>query len=408
MAPDTHPEGALAGVRVLDLSRILAGPWCTQTMADLGADVVKVESPAGGDDTRKWGPPFMESADGGRSDAAYFACCNRNKRSVSVDFSTPEGAGIVKDLAAAADVLVENYKVGGLKKYGLDHDSLKKANPGLIYCSITGFGQSGPYAHRPGYDFLIQGMGGLMSITGQPDGTPGAEPVKVGVAICDLFTGMNAATAILAALNHRQRTGQGQYIDCSLMDAQVAMLANQGSNWLNGAMEPGRMGNNHPNVVPYRAYPARDGFVIVTCGNDSQFERLCAALERPELSADPRFASNEARNNNRGEIDGILSELISALGKDEVIGILEAANVPCGPINTVPEVFGDPHVKSRGLEVRLERPDGSGVGTTAFPAKLSRTPATYRLPPPELGAHNEDVLADWGVLPEDERPRRSS
>jgi len=388
-------NGALAGLRVLDLSRVLAGPWATQMLADLGADVVKVESPDGGDDTRKWGPPFMEGAEGKRSDAAYFACCNRNKRSIVLDFRKPEEVETVERLAARADILVENFKVGGLAKYGLDYESLRVGNPGLIYCSITGFGQKGPYAHRSGYDFLIQGMGGLMSVTGQPDGTPGAEPMKVGVAVADLFTGMSATTAILAAVNWRHRTGKGQHIDCALLDSQIAMLASQGSNWLNGGVTPERLGNSHPNVVPYRVFEAKDGHVIVACGNDAQFGRLSAALDRPDLAADARFATNEARIGNRAALEALLGEVIGRLDREDVIARLEAAQVACGPINTVPEVFDDPHVKARGVEVPMERADGMQVRTTAFPAKLSETPATYRRAPPELGEDTEAVLEDW-------------
>ncbi|MEO1190882.1 MAG: CaiB/BaiF CoA-transferase family protein [Pseudomonadota bacterium] len=395
----TDQAGALDGIRVLDLSRILAGPWCTQILGDLGADVVKVESPKGGDDTRTWGPPFMTAADGARRDAAYFACCNRNKRSLAIDFATPEGAAQVRKLAAKADILVENFKRGGLRKYGLDYESLRQVNPKMIYCSITGFGQDGPYADRPGYDFLIQGMGGLMSITGAPDQAPGGEPTKVGVAVCDLFTGMNAVCAILAALNHRHASGEGQHIDCALLDSQVAMLANQASNWLNGGVEPGRLGNSHPNVVPYRVYQTKDGHVIVSCGNDRQFARLCAALGRPELADDPRFASNEARIHNRALIDSLLSDALTKLEKQEVIDRLEAAGVPCGPINSIPDVYADPHVQARALEVQQEAADGSLFRTSAFPAKLSRTPARYRRTPPGLGEHSKDVLEDWGVDP---------
>ena len=388
-------DGALAGLRVLDLSRVLAGPWATQMLADLGADVVKVESPDGGDDTRKWGPPFMEGADGTRSDAAYFACCNRNKRSVVLDFRTPEGAETVRALAAGADILVENFKLGGLAKYGLDYASLREGNPGLIYCSITGFGQDGPYAHRAGYDFLIQGMGGLMSITGQPDGAPGAEPMKVGVAVADLFTGMSATTAILAAVNWRHRTGQGQHIDCALLDSQIAMLASQASNWLNGGVVPGRLGNSHPNVVPYRVFEAADGHVIVACGNDGQFARLCDALGCAELATDARFATNEARIENRAAVEGLLGQVIGPLDRGDVIARLEAAGVACGPINTVPDVFDDPHVQARGVAVPMQRADGTVVQTTAFPAKLSETPATYRRAPPSLGEDTAAVLEDW-------------
>lgn len=386
---------ALSGLKVLDLSRILAGPWSTQVLADLGADVVKVESPDGGDDTRKWGPPFIQKADGESAEAAYFSACNRNKRSICIDFSTEEGAKLVRSLAMQADILVENYKLNGLKKYSLDYESIKEINPGIIYCSITGFGQTGPYAHRAGYDFLIQGMGGLMSITGQPDGSEGAEPVKVGVAVADLFTGMYASTSILAALNYRNTTGEGQYIDCSLLDSQVAMLANQASNWLNGNMQPTRMGNNHPNVVPYRVYEVSDGFVIISCGNDGQFKRLGAALGEPELGEDHRFSTNAARIENRSAIDTRLSDLLIKLSRSHVIEILEEARVPCGPINNLSDVFDDPHVIDRGLHVQLERSDGATISSPAFPAKLSLTPASYRSAPPALGADSNSILKDW-------------
>jgi crotonobetainyl-CoA:carnitine CoA-transferase CaiB-like acyl-CoA transferase len=389
--------GALEGLRVLDLSRILAGPWATQILADLGADVVKVESPKGGDDTRIWGPPFLTDGDGHRSDAAYFACCNRNKRSVCIDFATEEGADRVRALARQADILVENFKQGGLARYGLDYETLHALNPRLIYCSVTGFGQTGPYAHRAGYDFLIQGMGGLMSFTGQPDGQPGAEPMKVGVAVSDLFTGMNAVTAILAALQYRHRTGEGQHIDCALLDCQVAMLANQASNWLNGAREPQRLGNNHPNVVPYRVFGAADGHLIIACGNDRQFAKLCTALGRPELASDARFATNEGRIAHRETVDGLISEIVATMTKAETIACLEAAGVPCGPINTVPEVFADEQVRARGLAVAMERPDGAVIHTTAYPVRLSRSPARYRSAPPVLGAHTAEVLRDWAA-----------
>jgi crotonobetainyl-CoA:carnitine CoA-transferase CaiB-like acyl-CoA transferase len=386
---------ALGHIRVLDLSRVLAGPWAAQLLADLGADVVKVENPDGGDDTRGWGPPFMEGPDGERGDAAYYTCANRNKRSITIDFAKPEGADLVRGLAAKADIVIENLKPGGLARYGLDYAGLSAVNPRLIYCSITGFGQTGPYRNRPGYDFLIQGMGGLMSFTGQPDGTPGAEPMKAGVAVCDLFTGMYAATAILAALVHRDRTGEGQYIDCSLLDSQVAMLANQGANWLVGGRQPDRMGNNHPSVVPYRVFPASDGHIILACGNDRQFERLCVAFDVPEWAEDRRFKTNAARVANREEIDARIAGLFQPLTRAALIEKLEAANVPAGPINGVPDVFADPHVEARGTTVPLTRRDGTEIATVAYPAKLSATPASYRSAPPLLGEDSADVLADW-------------
>ena len=397
MASSLSDPTALAGIKVLDLSRILAGPSATQMLADLGADVVKIENPNGGDDTRGWGPPFIEKEDGTRSEAAYFACCNRGKRSVSLDFTTKGGAQTARKLAKAADILVENFKPSGLVKYGLDYATLKEINPRLIYCSITGFGQSGPYANRPGYDFLIQGMGGLMSITGQPDEAPGAEPVKVGVAICDLFTGLNSVSAILAALYYRTQTGEGQHIDCALLDCQVAMLANQSSNWLNCGITPQRMGNNHPSIVPYRVFAVLDGHVIINCGNDGQFVRLCDALGKPELAEDPRFKTNEARCENRALTDQILANLLIHHERQSLITLLEEVNVPCGPINNIPAIFSDPHIQHRQMKVQLSRDDGSLFNGVAYPPKLSKTPARYAGPPPELGAHNRDVLKEWGV-----------
>ena len=387
--------GALDGLKVLDLSRVLAGPWSAQNLADLGADVVKVESPDGGDDTRKWGPPFVTDPETGDRDAAYYFATNRNKRSIAVDFKQPEGLALVLDLAKQADIIIENFKLGGLKKYGLDVESVRTSNPNVIYCSITGFGQTGPYAARPGYDFLLQGMGGLMSFTGQPDEMPGVGPMKVGVAVCDLFTAMYATTAILAAVIHREKTGEGQHIDCALFDTQVAVLANQASNWLNGGVVPQRMGNNHPNVVPYRVYPVADGHIIIACGNDRQFAALTAALGAPELATDPRFATNEDRVANRNAIDARIEELLHETPRDEVLQKIEAAGVACGPINNVEDVFSDPHLLSRGAVV--EQTDDSGLTTrsVAFPAKLERTPASYRRAPPKLGADAGNVLEDW-------------
>jgi crotonobetainyl-CoA:carnitine CoA-transferase CaiB-like acyl-CoA transferase len=389
---------ALAGLKVLDLSRILAGPYATQLFADLGADVVKVENPDGGDDTRRWGPPFTKKADGGRGDAAYFSACNRNKRSITVDFASKAGADLLRDLAAKADIIVENFRPGGLQKYGLDYASIAAINPGIIYCSITGFGQTGPYSNRPGYDFLIQGMGGLMSITGQPGESPGAGPVKVGVAVCDLFTGLFTANAALAALAFRNRTGKGQHIDCALLDSQVAMLANQSANWLNAEFCPTRMGNHHPSVVPYTVYKAADGFVIVACGNDKQFIRLTAALGLPALADDPAFMTNEARIKNRDRLDAELGNAVAAFDRETVIRLLEQAGVSCGPINDIAEVFDDPQVQARGLRIDQQRSDNSSISSTAFPAKLSETPAHYHSAPPLLGEHNDDVLRQWADL----------
>ena len=398
MALQDQQPMALAGLKVLDLSRILAGPYATQLFADLGADVVKVENPDGGDDTRRWGPPFTSKAGGGRGDAAYFSACNRNKRSITVDFASKAGADLLRDLAKTADIIVENFRPRGLQKYGLDYASIAAINPGIIYCSITGFGQTGPYANRPGYDFLIQGMGGLMSITGQPDGSPGAGPVKVGVAVCDLFTGLFTANAALAALAYRNRTGKGQHIDCALLDSQVAMLANQSANWLNAEFCPTRMGNHHPSVVPYTVYKAADGFVIVACGNDKQFIRLTAALGVPEMADDAAFMTNEARIKNRDRLDLELGKAIAGFDRETVITLLEKAGVSCGPINDIAEVFDDHHVQARGVRIDQRRSDNSPISSTAFPAKLSETPAHYHSAPPLLGEHNDDVLRQWADL----------
>jgi glutaryl-CoA transferase len=396
------PAGPLSHLTVLDLSRILAGPWATQILADLGARVIKVES-LNGDDTRRWGPPFLtrdtsddsdDSHDSRESpDAAYFTCCNRNKESVCIDFSKPEGAELIRKLACSADILVENFKVGGLKKYGLDFDSLHAINPRLVYCSITGFGQTGPYAGRAGYDFLIQGMGGLMSITGQPEtDAQSAEPLKTGVAIADEFTGMYAATSILAAVASREQTGEGQHIDCSLFDSQVAMLANQGANWLVGKRKPKPMGNTHPNLVPYRAYPVGDGHVIIACGNNRQFQSLCSVLDLKSVSEDSRFLTNADRVENRTLLEGILEKQLAHYSRDRIISLLEIAGVPCGPINTIPDVFDDPQVIARDMVIQMKRSDNQEIPTVAYPVKFSATPATYRSAPPRLGADTKGLL----------------
>ena len=389
----SEQTAALGHIRVLDLSRILAGPWAAQILGDLGADVIKVENPRGGDDTRQWGPPFCAGIDGAEGDAAYFTACNRNKRSVGVDFSTPKGAEIIRELARHCDVVIENYKVGGLAKYGIDYDALRKVKPDIIYCSVTGFGQTGPYAHRGGYDFLIQGMAGLMSVTGAPDGQPGGGPMKVGVAVSDLFTGMYAAVSILAALAHRAETGEGQYIDCALFDSQVAMLANQAANWMVGEVKPERLGNNHPNVVPYRTYPVSDGHVIVAVGNDGQFRRMCRVLGADDLANDPQYLNCADRVRNRHALDAALCWIFSRYARHEIIKLLEEENVPCGPINDIPDVFADPNTKARELVVSMIRDDGAEIRTVAFPAKLSKTPASYRLAPPSHGGDTDSVLA---------------
>ena len=383
--------GPLAGVMVLDLSRVLAGPWATQALADLGAEVVKVERPGAGDDTRQWGPPFATAAGGGQGDAAYFFAANRGKRSVTVDIARPEGAALIQGLAARADVLVENFKVGGLKKYGLDFESLAAANPRLVYCSITGFGQTGPDAGRAGYDYMIQAMGGLMSITGE-EGRP---PVKVGVAVADLFAGLYASNAILAALLHARATGQGQHVDIALFEAQAAMLANQASNWFVSGEVPKRMGAAHPNLAPYQPLPTRDGALVVAVGNDGQFQALCQALGAPSLGADPRFLTNALRVGHRGELTLALEALTVGRTTRDWIQALEAVGVPCGPINTVEEVFAEPQAKARGLVVEQAREDlDAPVRTVASPMRLSKTPVAYRAPPPALGADTEAVLRD--------------
>jgi crotonobetainyl-CoA:carnitine CoA-transferase CaiB-like acyl-CoA transferase len=391
-------QGPLAGVRVLDLSRVLAGPWATQTLADLGAEVIKIERPGTGDDTRQWGPPFTTRADGSRGDAAYFLCANRGKKSVALDIATPEGADAVRRLAADCDVVVENFKVGGLKKYGLDHASLSAVNPRLVYCSITGFGQDGPRAAQAGYDYMIQAMGGLMSITGQPDGAPGAEPMKVGVAVVDLFTGLYASNAILAALLHARATGEGQHIDIALFDVQAAMLANQATNFFVSGVAPTRMGNAHPNLAPYQPFPCRDGMVVIAVGNDGQFRQLCAALGAPDVGTDPRFATNADRIAHRATLTATLSALTAGHDMAGLMSLLEAAGVPCGPVNTVDQVFAETQAVARGLEVAQTRDDLSApVRTVASPIRLSRTPVAYDRPPPALGADTAAVLGGSGA-----------
>jgi crotonobetainyl-CoA:carnitine CoA-transferase CaiB-like acyl-CoA transferase len=391
---DAPAPGPLCGVFVLDLSRVLAGPWATQVLADLGAEVVKVERPGAGDDTRAWGPPFTRTAEGERSDAAYFFSANRNKQSLAVDMGKAEGAELLRRLAARADVVVENFKTGGLKKYGLDYDALAALNPRLVYCSITGFGQTGPYAGRAGYDYMIQAMGGLMSITGQADGQPGAEPMKVGVAVADLFTGLYASNAILAALLHARASGEGQHIDMALFEAQASMLANQASNWFVSGKAPKRMGNAHPNLAPYQPFPTADGAIVIAVGNDGQFRALARSLEREELADDPRFLTNALRVEHRAELAPLISALTQGRTTDDWMAALEAAGVPCGPINTVDRVFEEPQAKARGLVVEQSRADlDAPVRTVASPMRLSKTPVAYRCAPPALGADSRAVLA---------------
>jgi len=388
--------GALQGLKVLDLSRVLAGPWASQMLGDLGADVVKVERPGEGDDTRHWGPPWVKQADGSDSDqAAYFQCANRNKRSITVDMATAEGQALLRELAMKADVVLENFKVGGLKAYGLDAASLRALNPRLIYCSITGFGQTGPYAGRAGYDFLIQGMGGLMSLTGRPEGDEGAGPQKAGVALVDVMTGLYASIAILAALNHRHATGEGQTIDLALLDVQVATLANQAASYLTTGVAPRRMGNAHPTIVPYQDFPTADGDMILAVGNDGQFARFCAAAGHAEWSVDGRFATNPARVANRSVLIPLLRQATVMKTTADWIALLEGAGVPCGPINRLDQVFADPQVCARGLRVELEHPAFGKLPVVANPIAMSATPVQYRHAPPRLGQDNDQVLLDW-------------
>jgi crotonobetainyl-CoA:carnitine CoA-transferase CaiB-like acyl-CoA transferase len=382
---------SLEGIRVLDLSRVLAGPWASQCLADLGAEVIKIEKPGEGDDTRGWGPPFLEGPEGARGDAAYFLSANRGKKSVCIDMAKPEGQRLLRELAQQSDIVVENFKVGGLQKYGLDYESLKAVNPRLIYCSITGFGQDGPYAPRAGYDFMIQGMGGLMSVTGQPDGVPGAEPMKVGVAFADIFTGLYGVIGVLAALHHRDRTGQGQHIDMALLDTQVAVLANQASNFLVGGKVPGRLGNAHPNIVPYQAFPTRDGHIILAVGNDRQFREFCAIAG---LSFDARFDTNRGRVENRDELTPAIAKVMATRTTAEWVAALEAAAVPCGPINRLDEVFADEQVKARGLALSLTRPDGTATPSVASPIRFSQTPIAYARAAPALGQDTDAVLRE--------------
>ncbi len=385
---------ALSHVRVLDLSRILAGPWASQMLADLGADVIKIERPGVGDDTRGWGPPYLKDREGrDTADSAYYLCANRNKRSVTIDFTQPEGQRLVHALAERSDVVIENFKPGGLVRYGLDYATLRGINPRLVYCSISGFGQTGPYAPRAGYDFLMQGMGGLMSITGHADGEPGAGPMKVGVALTDVLTGLHASTAILAALAHRdQGGGSGQHIDLALLDVQVACLANQNMNYLHGGQVPRRLGNAHPNVVPYQDFPTSDGDMILAIGNDSQFAKLCRAIGRSEWALDERFQTNPARVANRQTLIPLLRIETVRRSTSDWIGIFEAAGVPCGPINDIAHVFEDPQIVARGMKITMEHPDAGQIPLVASPLRLSETPVAYTRPPPRLGEHTREVL----------------
>jgi len=408
-APCTSPAdqtpGALAGVRVLDLSRVLAGPWCTQTLADLGADVIKVERPParggghpGGDDTRGWGPPFLKDRDGrDTAEATYYLGTNRNKRSITVDLAHPDGQTLIRRLAPDCDVVVENFKVGDMARYGLDAASLRAIQPRLVYCSITGFGQTGPYRDRAGYDYAIQGLGGLMSVTGERDDMPGGGPQKVGVAVADLFTGMYATVAILAALRHRDATGQGQAIDMALLDCQVAMLANLGASYLVTRQPPRRLGNAHQNIVPYQVFEAADGHMILAVGNDGQFAKFCAVAGRPDLAADARFATNAGRVRHREQLVPIVAGLMRTRIRADWLAALEAAKVPCGPINDLAEVFADPQVRDRGMTTTMPHPLAGVVELVASPIKLAATPPTMRRAPPLLGQQTDEVLAEFGL-----------
>ncbi len=421
MTTDAPPSPAqpLTGVRVLDLSRVLAGPWCTQTLADLGADVVKVERPPGpgtpgGDDTRGWGPPFLKDTAGSdTAEAAYYLGANRNKRSITIDIAHPDGQALVRRIAAQSDVFVENYKVGDMARYGLDWPSLRSLNPRLVYCSITGFGQTGPYRERAGYDYAVQGMGGLMSVTGPSraeiaDDASGGGPQKVGVAVADLFTGMYACTAILAALRHAQATGCGQAVDMALLDTQVAMLANLGANYLTTGVAPQRMGNAHQNIVPYQVFEVSDGHLILAVGNDTQFAKFCDVAGQPQIAADARFTRNADRVRHRAVLVPMLAHLLKARPRAEWLAALEAAKVPCGPINDLAEVFADPQVQLREMVVSVPHVLAGEVRLVANPIKLSLTPVQYRRAPPLLGEHTDAVLHEFGLVDADIQSLRNS
>lgn len=380
----------LHGIRVIELARILAGPWAGQLLADLGADVIKVENPNGGDDTRSWGPPFVEGKDGDNLSAAYYHSANRGKRSVAIDFSTPEGAEKLKKLVASADVLIENFKFGGLKKYGLDYESLKPLNPRLVYCSITGFGHTGPYAPRAGYDFIIQGIGGLMSITGEP----GREPQKVGVAVSDIFTGLYSVIAIQAALRHAEATGEGQFIDMALLDSQVSILGNQNLNYLVSGQPPIQMGNAHMNIAPYEVVPVKDGHIILAVGNDGQFQRFCKVVGLDHLAQNPDFATNPARVTRRAALRQNLIETLSGWNRDELLPKLEAASVPASPINDIAQMFADPQVIARGMRMDLDDGHGNKLPSVRAPMVMHGTPLRYERPSPRLGEHTEEVFAE--------------
>ncbi|MBL8807351.1 MAG: CoA transferase [Rhodospirillales bacterium] len=389
------PQMPLSGIRIFDLTRILAGPSCTQLLGDLGADVIKVERAGAGDDTRKWGPPFVTGSDGTPTqESAYYLAANRNKRSITLDLSKPEGQALARRMIAKSDVLAENFKVGDLAKFGLDYPTLSKEFPRLVYCSITGFGQTGPYAPRAGYDMLAQGLGGIMSVTGPAAGAPESRPYKVGVGIADLMTGMYAAVSILAALRHRDSTGEGQHIDMALLDTQVAWLANEGLNYLVSGKTPVRQGNAHPNIVPYDVFNCADGFVILAIGNDGQFSKFCAFAGCPELAADSRFSTNPARVKNRAELTSRMNEITSAKAQRHWVEGLAGAGVPCSPVNDIAQVFEDPQVRARQMRIEMAHAAGVDVPLIASPIKMSKTPPSYRHAPPVCGQHTQEVLSE--------------
>lgn len=393
-------NGALSGIRVLDLTRILAGPSCTQILGDLGADVIKIERPGSGDDTRRWGPPFAKTPDGeDTQESAYYLCANRNKRSVTVDMAKPEGVKILKELLKDCQILVENFKTGGLKKYGLDYESLKDEFPGLIYCSITGFGQTGPYAPRPGYDYLAQGIGGFMSITGEPDGLP----MKAGISIADIMTGMYSTVAVLASLHHRDVTGEGQHLDLCLLDSMVATMTFEASNYLNSGKLPTRLGNAHPNVVPYQVVPTKDGHIIIASGNEDQFKRFCEYAGTERWMDDPRFKTNSLRIQNRNELVPELFEVMQTKTSQEWLEGLESVGVPCGPVNTLDQVFDDPQIQARGMKATIPHPTAGEVHVPGSPIKMSKTPVKYRMAPPLIGQHTDEVLGELLNMSADER-----
>ena len=394
---------ALDGIKVLDLSRVLAGPWCTQILADLGADVIKIERPGVGDDTRTWGPPFLKDANGEDTrQSTYYTSCNRNKRSVTIDMATPDGQALLQRMAAQSDIVVENFKTGGLKQYGLDHESLRAANPRLIHCSITGFGHDGPHATRAGYDLMIQATSGMMSITGRPDDVPGGGPLRVGVALTDLFTGVYASTAILAALEVRHRTGEGQHIDMALLDVGMAILANQASAFLNTGIAPQRQGNSHPSLAPYQDFHTQDGSMLLAIGNNGQFARFCEAAGRAEWASDPRYATNTLRVRHREVLIPDMQAVTRTRTTAQWIALLEDKAVPCGPINDIAQAFDDEQVKARGLAVSMPRDAGDGIDHilgVASPLRLQATPPVLRHAPPALGQHTDEVLAEFGIDP---------